>query len=415
MPSSRFFFDGTLRRSSYWDPASLFTSRREKHLPEYYADRWVRIIKSYVSEPGMNITLTLTGGSDSRLVLAGLMKAGAQISTFTYGDPRSSDGVVAKMVADRLKLDHEIHYNDSPSPDWLMNKWAGIVSIGNTLVNLHRAHRFHAAEEEKKRHPEVEVLFTGLMGGEYLRGPVYDGYIISEYFRKVNHGSSSERFRRTLQMLEARSVNVDILDTRLLKAKLEQISAPFLRKEKEKEFLLSFYIYGCAHHYQDSLIYSSHFRQVVNPFMDPDFLEMAAASEYISFNRKNIIHNLLWASLFQVQLTHLLLPALSDIPYSKKGFYTANDVTGNPMRYLFVRAAGMSKRHSYPSNLRYGNWMKDFAADQLPALSPAIAPLFKMDEIRNRLQHVTTNLSEREWHYFTNPINLGKIFTNEKA
>ena len=415
MPSSWFTFDGKLKKSSYWEPTALFTTRRERHEPEYYADRWIRIIKDYVSEPGLNTTLTLTGGSDSRLVLAGLMKAGAQVKTFTYGDPLSADAVVAKKVSARLGLDHAIHMADSPSPEWLGDRWSGINSIGNTLVNLHRAHRYHAAEEERKRNPEVEVLFTGLMGGEYLRGPEYDGYIISEYFRKVNQGSPSGRIKRAKEMLLARSVNTDILDTGLLTEKLEQISAPFLRKEKEKEFLLSFYIYGCAHHYQDSLIYSSLFRQVVNPFMDPDFLEMAAASDYISFNHSDGLYNLLWASLFQVRLTHLLLPELSDIPYSKRGFYTANDVTGNRMKYLLGRAAGISKRHSYPPSFSYGDWMRDFAGIQLSDLSPVVAPLFKVNEITHRLHQVTTNLNEREWHYYTNPLNLGKIFTNEKA
>jgi hypothetical protein len=415
MPASRITYDGKLKKSSYWEPAALFTSRREKHETEYYADRWARIIKGYVSEPGLNTTLTLTGGSDSRLVFAGLMKSGAQVRTFTYGDPQSADAVVAKMIAGRLGLDHAIHQEDSPSPEWLGNRWSGIISIGNTLVNLHRAHRYHAAEEERKRNPEANVLFTGLMGGEYLRGPEYDGYIISEYFRKVNHGSPSDRIKKAKEMLSARSVETGILDTDLLSEKLEQISAPFLRHDKEKEFLLSFYIYGCAHHYQDSLIYSSQFRQVVNPFMDPDFLEMAADSDYISFNRSNGFFNLLWASLFQVRLTHLLLPELSDIPYNKRGFYTAKDVTGNRLRYLIGRAAGIRKRHSCPPNFSYGDWMKDFAASQLSALSPVIAPLFKVDEITRRLHQVTANLNEREWHYFTNPINLGKIFTNEKA
>ncbi|HCM59960.1 MAG TPA: hypothetical protein DIS74_06240 [Bacteroidales bacterium] len=414
-PASRITFDGAMRRSLYWEPMRLFNSQKKECEPECCADRWVKIIKGYISEPGMNTTLTLTGGSDSRLVLAGLMKSGAKVSAFTYGDPRSADALVAKMVAERLGIDHAVHFADFPSPGWLGDRWHGIISIGNTLVNLHRAHRYHAAEEERKRKPEVGLLFTGLMGGEYLRGPEYDGYIISEYFRKVNHGSPSDRLRRAMEMLAARSVDTGILDTVLLSEKLEQLSAPFLRQEKEKEFLLSFFIYGCAHHYQDSLIYSSQFRQVVNPFMDPDFLEMAAASDYISFNRSGRFSNLLRASLFQVQLTHLLLPELSDIPYSKRGFYTANDLTGNRLKYLLGRFAGMWRQHSYPPNFRYGEWMKDFAGDQLSALSPAVAPLFKVNEITHRLNQVTTSLSEREWHYYTNPLNLGKIFSNEKT
>jgi hypothetical protein len=188
-----------------------------------------------------------------------------------------------------------------------------------------------------------------------------------------------------------------------------------VRREKEKEFLLAFYIYGCAHHYQDSLIYNDQFRLVANPFMDPDFLDMAAAADYISFNRPSGVYNLLWASLFQVNLTHLLLPELSDIPYSKRGFYSANDLTGNRLRYLLKRAAGIGRRQSFPPNFRYGEWMKDFVSEQLTALSPVVVPLFRMNEISRRLQQVTSNLTEREWHYYTNPLNLGKIFNHEKA
>lgn len=46
------------------------------------------------------VSTALSGGFDSRLIVAGLLAAGAQPRLFVYGDPQSTDVVIARIVAD---------------------------------------------------------------------------------------------------------------------------------------------------------------------------------------------------------------------------------------------------------------------------------------------------------------------------
>jgi asparagine synthetase B (glutamine-hydrolysing) len=51
-----------------------------------------------------DISLTLTGGMDSRLILAALLKAGVKPNCFTFGNPESKDVVFAKEISEKLGL-----------------------------------------------------------------------------------------------------------------------------------------------------------------------------------------------------------------------------------------------------------------------------------------------------------------------
>jgi asparagine synthetase B (glutamine-hydrolysing) len=54
-----------------------------------------------------SIRFGLTGGRDSRLILAALIAAGNEVTTFTRGPEESADVVVARRVADALGVGHE--------------------------------------------------------------------------------------------------------------------------------------------------------------------------------------------------------------------------------------------------------------------------------------------------------------------
>lgn len=411
LPALQVTFENTLSETQYWRPEDLFAAGREKHDTGYYADRWVRLISDYIQTQGSGrALLTLTGGCDSRLVLAGLLKAGADVRCFSYGDPLSMDVIIARSISEKLGLSYANHYVTSPTSEWMAEAWQELTETGDTLINLHRCHRYQAAVEEKSMRPESDTLFTGLMGGEYLRGIEYDGYIISDFFRDFNTHSPSARLKKAREILVSKSIISDSIDIKAFSERLEYLNSDFLRRKREREFLLAFYIYGSAHHYQDAYIYMSLFGRAVSPFMDIDFLNMIASSDFVSFRHPGGVYNMLWASRFQVMLTHHLLPELSDIPYNKKGFYTADDMAGGSIKYMVRRAAVIKRRDTFPANFIYGAWMKQFVQDQMKCLSPVVAPLFNTVDITQRLNKITSVLNEKQWHYFTNPINLSQIF-----
>jgi len=409
MPASMVTYDGTLKKSIYRDPGELLAIGHEKHGIPFYAERWKNLIRGYANESESgNMTLTLTGGSDSRMVLAGLLAAGITPRTFTYGDRASADAVIADRLAVRLGIDHALHSFPALTAGWQKETFLSLAGFGDTLVNLHRAHRYQAARDERDRNQDTDLLFTGLMGGEYLRGPRYDGYIISEYFREVTSGR--ERLNIALRMLTGKSFEINCLDRQLFSDRLEQMSELFRGGRKEREFRLAHYIYGCSHHYQDTRIFSRVFRKVASPFMDQDFLEMIASSGDICFRRSGMLINLFRPSHFQVMVTHRLLPEVSDIPYGKRGLFTAGDLVEKPYRYFGKRLSSVIRPGSFPPSFRHGDWMKEFVRGELNQLSPEVSALFNVNEIAGRLLNAPAGMSEKGWHYFTNPVNLSQIF-----
>jgi len=409
MPASAITYDGTFRNSVYREPGELLAIGHEKHTIPFYAERWKNLIRGYANEAeNGNVTLTLTGGSDSRMVLAGLLAAGIIPKTFTYGNPASADAVIADKLAVRLGIDHALHSLPELSAEWQKETFISLAGFGDTLVNLHRAHRYQAARDERERNQDADMLFTGLMGGEYLRGPRYDGYIISEYFREVTSGK--ERLNVALKMLTDKSFEINCLDRQLFSDKLEQMGELFRGGKKEREFRLAHYIYGCSHHYQDTRIFSKVFKKVASPFMDPDFLEMIVSSGDICFRRSSMLINLFRPSYFQVMVTHRLLPEVSDISYGKRALFTAGDLVDKPYRYIGKRFRSVIRQKRFSPSFRHGEWMKEFVNGELQQLSPEISSLFNVNEITGRLQNVPAEMSEKGWHYFTNPVNLSQIF-----
>ena len=68
------------------------------------------------------------------------------------------------------------------------------IVLGNSLVNLHRAHRLHAVEQEIKTNPETEMIFSGFMGGDYVKGLSYDDYITPQIFEENGNLESRQEF-----------------------------------------------------------------------------------------------------------------------------------------------------------------------------------------------------------------------------
>jgi len=431
LPASMISYDGSLTETRYWLPEELFDLREKlfdpaekvfdpqgkfSQLPEerlnegFFSGFWIKLVNEYVSALGLKeIALTLTGGCDSRLVLAGLVKSGININAFSYGNPDSADAILANTISKRLNLNYSNHHVLAPSAMWLKDTWMKIGNFGETLINLHRAHRYQAAIDEKTKNPRSEAVFTGLMGGEYLRGIEYDGYIISDYFKSPRHVSRNAKLKRIKNILLQRGINTNAIDLKVLYDKVETLLSDFSIKKDKKEFLLAFYIYGCAHHLQDSMIYMNQFNYVVNPFMDIDFLEMISGSNYVSFNHKKGIYNWLWAPEFQVSLTHILLPEISDIPYNKRGYFTANNFCDNRISYFKKRMSGILSGTKYPSNFQYDKWMQEFVQEQFSNLSSTIASVFFVDKIIRDLNKSPEITTEKYWHNYTNPINLNQI------
>jgi hypothetical protein len=244
------------------------------------------------------------------------------------------------------------------------------------------------------------------MGGEYLKGITYDNYIVPEFLRNLTGKSRRKRISYITEVLKQKGIIISHLDLDKLSGTIESLDFLHVKNKRQRKFLFAFHIYGSSHHLQDSLIYMNNFKYLVNPFMDIDFLEMLAESSYISYKRKCISERLLYPTYFQVKLTKILLPGISDIPYNKRGFYTADDLTGPLLNYTLKRFRGYFSKLPRPANFEYNDAFHDYCVEEFGKLNQHIKYIFDYKKLRDKLLNSSSLRSEKDWHLYTNPINL---------
>jgi len=395
--------------SNYWSPEDLLEIKKATLDLTDFAFYWREIIKKYLDYLApKDITMTLTGGNDSRMVLAALLSIGKKSNAFTFGNPNSFDGVIASELAQKAGVKHTNHYFRDTNLDWFKKYSSRIVESGNSLINIHRAHRLYAIEQEIKINPNVEMVFGGFMGGDFVKGIIYDDYITSKFFRLINNEGADLR-QSILDILHFHFIypTHDQID-QIIDVVLQQ--KWMTKKGKlEREFLYVFEIVGGMHDFQDISIFQSKVRYSVNPFMDIDFLQQLIPSPFGMLSRNNSadknISRLSYADL-HVNITHNLAPQLSNIPYSKKGYYTANEFLGNKYLLAIKRLIRYKKNTKFPQNFPYSEWIKTFSLETISQRKNYFTDLFDQKSYLKELVRAPVIPTEGFWHRYTNMANI---------
>jgi asparagine synthetase B (glutamine-hydrolysing) len=403
------FSNGILNITSYWHPKKIFTINSLKYNKKNYTERWSKIIASYIEyfKP-QNSSLTLTGGNDSRMILSALLNQKHNFHSFTFGNPLSYDGYITKKIIKEAKLHHNFYFTEEPTQEWFSQNAKKIIQFGQGLINIHRAHRNDAIEKEKKTF-NTDMVFTGLVGGEYYKEPSYDDVTIPAILKKL---LKTKIKRDALNIisgeLQNKGFNVDKVNLDEVYLRIDD----FLQHAQglpppKKKFIYTYLFYGCSHHTQDSNVFNEHIRYVINPFMDIDFIELISSHPKWYVNKKFNLLNRLFHSQFFAEVTHNLAPELSSIPYAKKGKYTANDIVNNKFIYLLKRLSYKIKKDKelFPENFPMGYWLFLFCKEELNKLSPEIESLVNLNLLKNCLEQLKTKTTEKNWHIVTNPIN----------
>ena len=309
-----------------------------------------------------------------------------------------------------INLDYTNYFINNPTKDWFQTTGNEIIIVGETLVNIHRAHRLDAIEKEKINHPRIDMLVTGpFVGGEYIKGMKYDNIQIPKLLKDFEVKPHNEIQSKINEVLTTKGVKVDNIDISLIVKRIKS----FLNegngfKKLEKNFIYGYLYYGGCHHVQDSTLFSSKIKYLFNPFMDIDFLEALSKSKHWYLNQSDSVFKKIFHSIFLVGITDCLSPELSNVPYAKRGQYTANDLMKNKFKYLINRFLYYIKKdkEQYPSNFPMGNWLYKFADEQLNNISSEVLEIFDLKLLQEKLETVKSKTQEEYWHIITNPINI---------
>jgi asparagine synthase (glutamine-hydrolysing) len=149
-----------------------------------------RLIESIGNKP---VALLLSGGYDSRLILSGLLKKGYKnITTFTYGNEKNNEHLLAKKVAEKLGVKwHYISYTESfirNHFNWQeIDSYLWYASNGNSFPSLHE---YFAIKEIRTNNlvPDDTIFIPGYMG---------DGWAGSQYVKVFSPYLQREQVAKT--------------------------------------------------------------------------------------------------------------------------------------------------------------------------------------------------------------------------
>jgi hypothetical protein len=406
--------NGILTSEKYWHPEDLLDIDRKqisiKEISESLKNATLSTL--YSSDP---ISLSLTGGADTRNLLSIFLSMGVSPHLYTYGNPRSNDCMKTAAIAEGLGLEHQIH-DIRMTAENFEDMARKIVRHGGGLASIHRGHRVMAVERESRH---AKQMYLGTLGGEFIKGVSEDDYIVPA----IVYENWNKTLSRTDDLEKYLDIKRIVADTDLKENLVSYVGTePFLKGSDvhRKHQALSL-ITAHLHDAQDVNLYGIAMDRVYTPFLDIDYLETLFASEYTFNNKETIqnpvlrrIQNPVYGSRF-IQTTY---PPLLKFRYS--GEHKPSEVCFNKYMAALLKGLRQKIKGTYPPNFPLGTWMAAFVRKNLPLCKDyaTICRVFDLDRLMNDLESEPHGLNEAYWLKYTNPIMMRFIieeFGHEQA
>ncbi|MRG85080.1 asparagine synthase-related protein [Salinibacillus xinjiangensis] len=155
----------------------------EQPTEQFYDDITQDFINSFkvINENHTPINAAITGGKDSRLIVAALKYINADFKTYTFGYDENPDVIVGKKISDLLQLEHSVTTPATKENQSgfvvqdILSRTTNILSFTDGMLT--------AYENVSSRYTfDADKVILGGHGGEHLRG----GYnrVVREHNRK---------------------------------------------------------------------------------------------------------------------------------------------------------------------------------------------------------------------------------------
>lgn len=411
-PASHFIIstDGKLSIENYWSYQELLSLTEEKRTYQEFANTFKSIVKSYLNLTSKQVSMTLTGGMDSRIVLGSLLSANHKPHAFTFGNKNSADVEISKKISAKTGIEYNIY--DFPNPDktWYNKLSTEIAHLSNGLVHIHRSHRLDAMKREKAKHPNADTIFLGAMGGEGVRGLHYDDLITTSFVRRLYETKENledlvneylEKYFHKPGTYNKEEIIEIIKDQNFIK-----------NDYKTNQFYLLYELVASLHDTQDIELYYNYYDKVITPFLDIDYLELLFSSQFHLLHKNATSHRFidrLSIPEFHVNVSHLIDKNLSSIQYSN-GF-SPNEYLLGKYAYLVIRGVRKYFKKKYPPNFPYNSWYIEFVNYYLKTIDIKVEELFDLEKAKS-LMNSNHQSVEGYWHKYSNLIMYSLILKN---
>jgi hypothetical protein len=137
----------------------------------YYDELAQSLVKAFniVNDFNQELRCGVTGGKDSRLIVAILKYIGAKVNTFTNGFDQHPDVIIGQQVANILRLPHTINRPNVQASGGVESITIDVHQRAYTTIRLTEG-MLSAYENMSNNGPFQNIMTLGGNGGELLRG-----------------------------------------------------------------------------------------------------------------------------------------------------------------------------------------------------------------------------------------------------
>ena len=375
-----FILDGDgISHTHYFSPVTLTENNGDKEDIgiEYFARLFSDSVRNFNSSlaPQQSF-ITLTGGKDSRTILAALLGADIRPEGITYGNKLSRDAVYAGMVADKACIPHNV-ITPPATRDWFGSEARAIIDTGDPEISIHRSLRHFAFASAASGTGRESAFYTGYLGGELLMGIFWDDLIFTDFLKNLWTGAPlNQQVEQRLKDYFIKTDSQLVVDVRDRIAGLA--CTDMTLSQKMREFNAIFEI-GIPHHIQDISL-SSLFWDYTCPFyLDIEFLEMLFRSRYsFLFKDPSTVNPFRRHALYRLNMgiQHRLFPELDSVPFGKRGSYNNSEYLRGTIFWSIVKGFRfLAERKKYPPSFEYGKEYGDFLSGVLGDIMTAESPV----------------------------------------
>jgi len=325
------------------------------------ADETARLVVQAVdrcSRGPHRVGIFLSGGLDSRIIVAALGQLGHRPPALTFGSPTSRDVYYAALVAEQTGLDH--HLCPRTDGHWVKEYWRSHLMLTDGSHSWIHMHGIYALAEARER---MDVNLSGFAGDGPLSGTcIRDVYLAAH--DEMSYAAAIFDGLRTIENWPAMSeTDEQLLFTPELFqtvkgrafASLREAIAPFLRYPEPLRTELFFEYVSDIRHYSHYLSFKRAAVEVGLPFIDPDLWDFVfyLPGDYRKDRRlSRAVLSRLSPSLARVPYDHdELLP--TDNRLLRSAHHFSARIRRRAQRLLGVQTQSRATLHS-----DYENWLR---------------------------------------------------------
>jgi asparagine synthetase B (glutamine-hydrolysing) len=179
--------NGRIQENIYWHPDAFFRQPAvsEEDLLRAMPGTFLKVLDEW-TQGRRDVGILLSGGYDSRMILAGLMELGIKGKAYTWDNPVVKETDIAKKLAEAAGFRHTYlpYYPPDNTVDQIVEE---VQQATGYIFPLFHIGRYHAVRMISK---EIDLLFSGQ--GEMIRvTPVPNDYINNATVDFLNDHNSS--------------------------------------------------------------------------------------------------------------------------------------------------------------------------------------------------------------------------------